>query len=565
MKKLGEKHFVSRMHEEYQSDVKFCFILGAGASVSSGIPTGLQMMSQWRDYLLQESKNIPNLIEERAENLGIPEEEYAHIFKLDYELKSEDYFTLYDLRFEGTSNSASTFLEEHMTGKSPSCGYYYLADLLCNTKNRLVITTNFDSLMEDALFISQSTHPLVAGHESLAPLIGNDSRRPVVAKIHRDLLYKPMNRREETQALERSWIQPLSKALSKYIPVVIGYGGGDQSLMSLLQELQLDGIFWCTRGEREKPSEKIQKIIEQHNGYWVPILGFDELLLQIYEKFNQEHMEHENICQKIRSMSEKNCDAFQKSFDKVTQDYDVSRKQVSSAAQSGDISGIVTAIARAEKSDSADNTDADLENELLAIRIALGATQNRGAVALCTDALKRYPNESRIYNLRSTARHHQRDYQAALEDANVAIQLNPNNAQYYNSRGVTLHEMRWLEEALKDKNKAVQLAPNNARYYNSRSTTLHEMKRFGRALEDANQAIQLDPDNAQYYDSRSATLRELKRLEEALEDETKAVQLEPQNALFYRHRALILHALGREEEAQKDEETAKALSSQDNA
>ena len=565
MKKLGEKHFVSRMHEEYQSDVKFCFILGAGASVSSGIPTGLQMMSQWRDYLLQESKNIPNLIEERAENLGIPEEEYAHIFKLDYELKSEDYFTLYDLRFEGTSNSASTFLEEHMTGKSPSCGYYYLADLLCNTKNRLVITTNFDSLMEDALFISQSTHPLVAGHESLAPLIGNDSRRPVVAKIHRDLLYKPMNRREETQALERSWIQPLSKALSKYIPVVIGYGGGDQSLMSLLQELQLDGIFWCTRGEREKPSEKIQKIIEQHNGYWVPILGFDELLLQIYEKFNQEHMEHENICQKIRSMSEKNCDAFQKSFDKVTQDYDVSRKQVSSAAQSGDISGIVTAIARAEKSDSADNTDADLENELLAIRIALGATQNRGAVALCTDALKRYPNESRIYNLRSTARHHQRDYQAALEDANVAIQLNPNNAQYYNSRGVTLHEMRWLEEALKDKNKAVQLAPNNARYYNSRSMTLHEMKRFGRALEDANQAIHLDPDNAQYYDSRSATLRELKRLEEALEDETKAVQLEPQNALFYRHRALILHALGREEEAQKDEETAKALSSQNDS
>ena len=565
MKKLGEKHFVSRMHEEYQSDVKFCFILGAGASVSSGIPTGLQMMSQWRDYLLQESKNIPNLIEERAENLGIPEEEYAHIFKLDYELKSEDYFTLYDLRFEGTSNSASTFLEEHMTGKSPSCGYYYLADLLCNTKNRLVITTNFDSLMEDALFISQSTHPLVAGHESLAPLIGNDSRRPVVAKIHRDLLYKPMNRREETQALERSWIQPLSKALSKYIPVVIGYGGGDQSLMSLLQELQLDGIFWCTRGEREKPSEKIQKIIEQHNGYWVPILGFDELLLQIYEKFNQEHMEHENICQKIRSMSEKNCDAFQKSFDKVTQDYDVSRKQVSSAAQSGDISGIVTAIARAEKSDSADNTDADLENELLAIRIALGATQNRGAVALCTAALNWYPNESRIYNLRSTARHHQRDYQAALEDANVAIQLNPNNAQYYNSRGVTLHEMRWLEEALKDKNKAVQLAPNNARYYNSRSTTLHEMKRFGRALEDANQAIQLDPDNAQYYDSRSATLRELKRLEEALEDETKAVQLEPQNALFYRHRALILHALGREEEAQKDEETAKALSSQNDS
>lgn len=334
--------------------------------------------------------------------------------------------------------------------------------------------------------------------------------------------------------------------------------------MSLLQELQLDGIFWCTRGEREKPSEKIQGIIEQHNGYWVPILGFDELLLQIYEEFNQAHMECEDICHKIRSMSEKNCDAFQKSLDKVKQDYDVSRKQVSTAAQSGDISGIVTAIAHAEKSKSAGGTDADLENQLLAIRIALGASQNQKAVALCTAALRRYPNESRIYNLRSTARHSQKDYQAALEDANVAIQLNGNNAQYYNSRGVTLHEMGWLEEALKDKNKAVQLEPENARYYNSRGMTLHEMGRFKRAMEDKNRAVQLDCSNAQYYDSRSTTLCALNRLEEALEDATQAIQLEPQNAQFYRRRAGILHILDREEEARKDEESAKALLSQNN-
>lgn len=89
----------------------------------------------------------------------------------------------------------------------------------------------------------------------------------------------------------------------------------------------------------------------------MPILGFDELLLQIYEEFNQEHMEYEDICQKIRLMSEKNCDAFQKSMDKIKQDYDVSRKQMSSAAQSGDISGIVTAIAYAEKSKSAEGTE----------------------------------------------------------------------------------------------------------------------------------------------------------------------------------------------------------------
>ena len=447
-----------------------------------------------------------------------------------------------------------------MTGKSPSCGYYYLADLLCNTKNRLVITTNFDSLMEDALFISQSTHPLVAGHESLAPLIGNDSRRPVIAKIHRDLLYKPMNRREETQALAQSWIQPLSKVLSKYIPIVIGYSGGDQSLMSLLQELQLDGIFWCTRGEREKPSEKIQRIIEQHNGYWVPILGFDELLLQIYEKFNQEHMEHENICQKIRSMSEKNCGAFQKSFDKIKQDYDVSQKPIKSVAQSEDISGIITAIAHTEMSKTVDNANADLNNQLLAIQIALGAHQNQKAVALCKNALKRYPDESRIYNLRSTAWHNQENYQAALEDANAAIRLDPNNSQYYNSRQLTLLKVGQPEQALDDANRMIDLSPNNPGYYGSRSIILSGMGHLKEALMDITKAIQMNPDNALYYNVRGSVLQRMKRLDDALSDLSRAVLLSPYVPLYYGDRSSVLFEMRRFDEALYDINKAIDLS-----
>ena len=55
-------------------------------------------------------------------------------------------------------------------------------------RNNLVITTNFDSLVEDALFMYTSSKPLVINHELLADYAGDPNiSRPIIAKVHRGI------------------------------------------------------------------------------------------------------------------------------------------------------------------------------------------------------------------------------------------------------------------------------------------------------------------------------------------------------------------------------------------
>lgn len=161
-----------------------------------------------------------------------------------------------------------------------------------------MITTNFDSLTEDALFYYSGHHPLVLGHEKLAPYVASVDRKPVVAKIHLDLLMDPMSHLEQMEKLKEEWKAPLSAALSRYVPIVIGYAGGDQTLMSLLAQLELKGIFWCAldkEGEERLP-EPAREIIRKNHGHWVRIQGFDELMYRMAAR-----MKHLPDLDKMRS------------------------------------------------------------------------------------------------------------------------------------------------------------------------------------------------------------------------------------------------------------------------
>lgn len=143
-----------------------------------------------------------------------------------------------------------------MSEKEPSYGYSVLAQILADTPHRVVITTNFDNFVADALSIYTRTFPFVCAHESLTGFLRAVSRHPVVAKIHRDLLLEPINTPEGTATLLPGWIKALTELFKFYTPVVIGYGGNDGSLINFLDSLEPStgtapairgGIFWCYR------------------------------------------------------------------------------------------------------------------------------------------------------------------------------------------------------------------------------------------------------------------------------------------------------------------------------
>ena len=233
---------------DFLAGERFCFILGSGASRNSGIKTGLDMIGEWREELRKNYGGDMDSIRRAAERLHYAPEDWEPIFRDDYQPDSKHYFVMYDLMFARTVRAGYDFMEKAMAKAKPSIGYYCLASILSSPQNRsnLVITTNFDTLTEDALFFFSGKHPLVLGHERMASFLRSDTDRPIVAKIHRDMLLEPMSRQEEMKKLKEEWSKALRNVLPNCIPIVIGYAGGDNTLMDLLKDesLKCRKLYW---------------------------------------------------------------------------------------------------------------------------------------------------------------------------------------------------------------------------------------------------------------------------------------------------------------------------------
>lgn len=274
-----------------RTDRPFCFILGAGASRSSGIPTGGEMAQTWLREL-HEAENFDGLgLDEwaTAERLGI--EGFAIKEAANF------YPQLYQRRYGDHEQAGYAFLESQMEGKEPSYGYSVLAYLLSETSHRIVVTTNFDNLVADGLSIHSSRFPLVIGHDALAQYAKVELRRPLVAKIHGALGFSPKNQPDDISQLPEGWQTALARILDRYTPIVIGYGGNDGSLMGFLQALPAhipDRIFWCVRwsdpsatGLLNQVPRAVREYVSSRRGRFVPIRGFDELLAKLLTKLGE--------------------------------------------------------------------------------------------------------------------------------------------------------------------------------------------------------------------------------------------------------------------------------------
>ena len=257
---------------------RFCFILGAGASISSGIKTGQQLVNIWEKEL---SERNPNEHKEWKERLGINEANMAAF-----------YSKYYDRRFKRNPRDGYNYLENQMEGKKPSIGYVALAHLLATTPNNVVITTNFDHLAEDAISYHQQIMPRVIGHEALAHYGIEETSRPLIIKIHRDLLLSPKSEESAVETLEKNWEPCLSSIFSRYCPVFIGYAGNDKSLMDFLinnadkfKTNDWKCPYWIAY--KTIPSEKtVLKFLDASDAYLILSNGFDDVMIELGVEFD---------------------------------------------------------------------------------------------------------------------------------------------------------------------------------------------------------------------------------------------------------------------------------------
>ena len=93
-------------------------------------------------------------------------------------------------------------------------------------------------------------------------------------------------------------------------------------------------------------------------------------------------------------------------------------------------------------------------------------------------------NVSVAYYSRGIAYGAKHEYDPAIEDYNIAIQLNPNFAEAYNNRGYAYHKKGEIDRAIEDYDSAIQIKPDDVRFYNNRGIALLDLQEWGRAKSD---------------------------------------------------------------------------------
>lgn len=234
------------------------WFLGAGASRSAGMPSATDII--WdlkrRHYCQLEQQHISDnelsndavraKIQSYLEENNCPamwaEDEYAFYFKLV---------------FGENSQLQQNYIAECLAPEkiSINSGHRVLASLIALEKARIIFTTNFDSVLENAysLIEGKDLHSYALDGSIAALEALNNERYPIYAKMHGDFRYAEMKNLpeqliENDKEIEKCFVN----ACSRYGLIVSGYSGRDENVMKAF-DLALDssnafpkGLFWIT-------------------------------------------------------------------------------------------------------------------------------------------------------------------------------------------------------------------------------------------------------------------------------------------------------------------------------
>lgn len=507
-------------------DRPFCWVLGSGASVQSGIPTGKAFVLRWLEELHEMEYGESGSLENWATpaNLGIKSFEFA---------KAANFYPwVYWRRYRRFRELGYAFLEKEMENAEPSYGYSVLAQIMAGTNHKAAVTTNFDNLIADALAIYTRALPLVCGHESLTGFIRPNLQRPLVAKIHRDLLLNPKNEPKELETLPNEWVLALKMIFQSYTPIVIGYGGNDGSLMGLLESLPpiKGGLFWCYR-TADEPDQRIHKIVEHHDGTMVPILGFDELMLQLWEKLKLKSPKQE-----LLETHEKRVSGWQSQFEELDKKVKTPGTQATEKELKPVRDAAAAAIERLTK-----------EKDWWAWQLKANAEADPATQeAIYREGLRDFPESSELTaNFALFMEEVRGNYDEAERLYRKALTLAPDNPAIAGNLADFLESVRHnYDEAERLYRKTLELNPRDAVYTGNFANFMKNVrKKYDEAERLYRRALELDPTEATYAGNFAIFMNDAKKdYDEAHRLFRKAVKLDPKDSYWEKQLAKFLNA-----------------------
>lgn len=270
------------------------WFFGAGTSRSAGIKTAGDMIWDFKQRLYLSQKKLPPSAITDIGEAAVQRKLQSH-FDAAGSLPSLGTEAEYSAYFEATYPSPKdrrTYLEELMARGKPSFGHLALALMMRENLCRVVWTTNFDRMVEDATAqVLGSTGRLVIAdlkEPEKFRLAYGESRWPIYAKLHGDYHSEALkNTTEELREQDAEMRRNLVNACRSQGLAVVGYSGRDASILDALTEA-LDGgrgfpggLFWFKRSHDEA-YPAVTNLIEHARAlgveaHFIDAESFDEL------------------------------------------------------------------------------------------------------------------------------------------------------------------------------------------------------------------------------------------------------------------------------------------------
>lgn len=263
-------------------------LLGAGASISSGMPSAERCIWEWKQDIF--GTNNPTLRELVGE-ISLPASKKRIQNWLDgrggYPAQgAETEYSFYAEACYPTARDRRGFFERYVKAARPFLGYKLLPLLVRNDVIQSVWTTNFDGLPARgcaAVNVQCVEIGMDTQHRVLAPASRGSLR---LISLHGDYRYDELKNTEaELQEQETQLRNALMQDVREHDLLVVGYSGRDQSLMKALHEAysedQAGRLYWC--GMQELPGKEISELLataqaKGHEAFYVPMQGFDDLV-----------------------------------------------------------------------------------------------------------------------------------------------------------------------------------------------------------------------------------------------------------------------------------------------
>ncbi|HEY8946318.1 MAG TPA: SIR2 family protein, partial [Polyangiaceae bacterium] len=278
------------------------WFLGAGASAASGIPTGYQMIRDFKTEIFARNEKISKRDVDAGDQVWIDrmDQFFRRTSLLPPDNDPNEYAAAFEMVYPQERHRRQ-YIDDKVRPGTPCYGHKVLAAMMAARKVDCVFTTNFDPLIEDSavaatqlLPTTEQKRPTVAAIDSgqRAMRCLNESDWPLIAKLHGDYQSVAMkNTWAELEKQDGAMEHVLVEACKRFGLVVVGYSGRDASVMQALTSVLKfpspfpNGLYWVTRDPEELlPAVKDFLTAAHHAGVDVQIVEcatFDELAADV--------------------------------------------------------------------------------------------------------------------------------------------------------------------------------------------------------------------------------------------------------------------------------------------